>query len=44
MTQNTENYTAPDSFIVEVGVERGFDMTGIIAGWEDGESAEGDAE
>jgi hypothetical protein len=44
MTINTENYIAPDAFIVEVGVERGFDMSNTIGDWGDGESADGDAE
>lgn len=44
MTFNTEDYIAPDAFIVEVGVERGFDMSNTIDDWEDGENAEGDAE
>ena len=44
MTQNTENYTAPDAFIVEVGVERGFDASFTLGDWGEGNSADGTAE
>ena len=37
-------YLMPDIEVVEVAVERGFDMSTSIGDWESGEDVEGDAE
>ena len=44
MLFKVDTYAAPAVDVVEVGVERGFDMTGIITGWGDGQSGEGTAD
>jgi hypothetical protein len=44
MLFKVDTYAAPAVDVVEVGVERGFDMTGIIGDWEKGDNIEGDAE
>lgn len=44
MLFKVDTYAAPAVDVVEVGVERGFDMSSTIVGWEDGNSADGTAE
>lgn len=44
MLFKVDTYAAPAVDVVEVGVERGFDMTGIITGWEKGEDIYGSAD
>lgn len=44
MNNNERRYIAPELEVLAIKVERGYDASFTIGGWEDGDSESGDAE